>query len=97
MCIYRGIWHKRCDHCIFNLHVICRGLLEQLNRINDPKERDVEDLPFDELPGCDPRALIMGGTVDIAVSSYVKDGANVVEWLTELGDTCPRCMRNEGR
>lgn len=57
----------------------------------------MEDLPFDELPGCDPRALIMGGTVDIAVSSYVKDGANVVEWLTELGDTCPRCMRNEGR
>lgn len=52
----------------------------------------MEYLPFDELPGCNPCALVMRGTVDIAVSSYVKDGANVVEWLT--GDTCPRCKKN---
>ncbi|KAJ5156196.1 hypothetical protein N7492_008999 [Penicillium capsulatum] len=93
MCTYRGIWHKKCGHCIFDLHAICRGLLQQLNRINAPDERDVEYLPFDELPECNPHALIMRATADIAVSSYAKDGANVVEWVTELREECPQFPR----
>ena len=54
MCQYTATHHPTCSHTSFHLYVFCRRILHELNRINDPVQREAFALPFDP-PDCEPR------------------------------------------
>lgn len=54
MCLYHGIRCLHCGHPDFELHQFCHTLLRELQRIDDPYQRDTFPLPFDP-PDCKPR------------------------------------------
>jgi hypothetical protein len=54
MCFYGGIFYLSCGHTDFELQRYCPMLRYELDRINDPWEREQSVIPFD-LPNCDPK------------------------------------------
>ncbi|KAL2013055.1 hypothetical protein VTN00DRAFT_580 [Thermoascus crustaceus] len=54
MCLYRGTRCLHCGHPDFELHQFCQTLLRELQRIDDPYQRDMFLLPFNP-PDCKPR------------------------------------------
>lgn len=88
MCLYHGIYYQECHHVRFQVHRFCRNFLHELNRIDDPKQREVFDIPFDFPPSCEPRVRVMNGRVDIAFHGVE---TNVVRWVTNLSEACPDC------
>lgn len=107
MCLYTGIQYPTCPHLHFELYLFCPALLTELNRINDPVERDTFALPFDpDLPGCQPLVAMShyclrvagdGGPVgyfpayDYGYGYGYGYESNVVRWVVCLEEECPEC------
>ncbi|KAJ5095779.1 hypothetical protein NUU61_005135 [Penicillium alfredii] len=88
MCLYRGTWYPDCNHIRFELHLFCRELLRQLNRINSAEERANLALPFDaDTAGCAPHVAL----ADAVVGRGDPWRSNVVAWVTSLEEVCPDC------
>lgn len=54
MCRYIAFTHSGCGHLCFKVAVFCNSLYNELQRINDPYQRQMYALPFDP-PDCRPR------------------------------------------
>lgn len=90
MCQFVGTYYYECQHVSFQLHLFCRQILYQLNRVNEELECDI--LPFDhDTPGCSPCTVMKGGIVDTTKNSTMDARSNVVQWITNLSDLCPSC------
>lgn len=91
MCLYRGIYYHECGHSRFLLHTFCDCLLNQLQRINDPEERQRHAIPFDG-SGCEPRVKLKeDGSVDMKTRDLIKEWANVVMWEHNMVEVCRDC------
>ena len=90
MCRYTGIFYPECGHARFLVYRFCRGVFIQLQRINDPAQREAYHLPFDpDLPGCTPFALFLAnGRPD---ESGGPGSGNVLKWTFVLSEGCPGC------
>jgi hypothetical protein len=94
MCLFVETHYPECKHTCFELYVFCHEILLQLNRINDPDQRDTFDLPFD--PNCilcEPWTVIERPVglapevdcFDITVRS------NIVHRTMDMVEMCPGC------
>jgi len=95
MCLYEG--HSfTCSHTCFYIHLFCRETLNQLNRINDPSQRERYDLPFNpDIPNCSPRYVkdrmgrpATGYSLNAGRSLEV---TNIVSWHFNIDNLCPSC------
>ncbi|CEJ55833.1 hypothetical protein PMG11_02064 [Penicillium brasilianum] len=90
MCQYVGISYVECGHVRFQLHCFCRKMLNQLQRINDPEEREQYDLPFDpDQAQCEPYALFDEN--GRPVTRHGPGSGNVLSWVFNLSETCHEC------
>lgn len=95
MCVYKGHAYT-CSHTCFYIHLFCGEILRQLNRINDPIQRETYDLPFDpDTPSCKPRYLV--DDMERPVTSFSLNGGyslevtNVLSWHFNIEEVCPSC------
>ncbi|PWY91106.1 hypothetical protein BO70DRAFT_392759 [Aspergillus heteromorphus CBS 117.55] len=86
MCLYTATHYPTCQHTEFELHVFCRAVLDELNRINDPVEREKWDIPFDP-PDCLPSGGGDGGD---------GDDKNDGDWVNESDDEDDDDDKEEG-
>ncbi|OQD77818.1 hypothetical protein PENDEC_c002G03411 [Penicillium decumbens] len=92
MCLYRGIYYHDCGHSRFLLYNLCDHFLNQLQRINNPEERERYAIPFDGA-GCEPRVRLKAdGSVDTLAYDPVKGWSNVVQWEHNMVEVCYKCQ-----
>jgi hypothetical protein len=91
MCHYVGIFYEECYHIRFTLDHFCKALYDQLQRINDPAQREQYALPFDpDIPGCEPYALFNEDGRPVVTRDEPGSG-NVLRWMFNLSELCPSC------
>lgn len=92
MCLYHGIYYQECHHVRFQIHLFCQDFLHELDRINDSKQQEAYNIPFDFPPGCEPRVRAKDGRVDTAFRGVE---TNVVQWVANLSEVYPDCSVEE--
>lgn len=94
MCLFVETHYSNCKHTCFELYIFCRGILHQLNRINDPDQRRGYDLPFDpDCPTCQPYTITMRSATlrpDLGYMSVISE-SNIVHQMMDLVENCPDC------
>ena len=81
------------------LDMFCQAILAQLNRINDEKQRETYDLPFDPYcPDCEPYAYMTDPNGPVGSDGRSTGGVlrtNIVQRVVDLLDVCPYCSVDE--
>lgn len=92
MCFFVGYFYDECRHVRFELHLFCDALFTQLQRINDPEQREQFSLPFDpDLPDCEPYCRFdVDGFPD---TNWEPGAGNVLWWVYNLSEPCAECER----
>lgn len=95
MCLYTAIHHTPCKHTYFELYIFCRDILAELNRINDPRERELEtmlDSGTQEQTDQDMGTNTNAGTCTDADTKAMRTNANVdAETMSSLPFNPPDC------
>ncbi|KAJ5667279.1 hypothetical protein N7507_003143 [Penicillium longicatenatum] len=96
MCMYEACYHTVCNHYTFKLHLFCKTTKQQLDRINNPADRDIHAIPCKPLYSCRPTVLrIDSGNLIDNVAEHAIAGTrerwntNVVAWTNTL--FCEAC------
>ncbi|KAJ5774295.1 hypothetical protein N7457_009191 [Penicillium paradoxum] len=98
MCFFVETHYPVCKHTCFELHIFCREVLRQLDRINDPEQREMYDLPFDDCAGCEPYTVIVSPAAvfpnpGMNYASTVLE-TNIMRRLVDMEERCPSCRMN---
>ncbi|KAJ5960084.1 uncharacterized protein N7479_007234 [Penicillium vulpinum] len=94
MCLFVETHYSNCKHTCFELHLFCREILRQLNRINDREQLRDYALPFDaDCPTCQPYTITMKPATlhpDMNYLSVILE-SNIVYQIMDLAESCPEC------
>ncbi|KAJ5492735.1 hypothetical protein N7539_001481 [Penicillium diatomitis] len=95
MCFYVGVYCRCCADVWFKLHLFCHDLYDQLQRINDPLEREQHDLPFDpNIPDCQPYYEIDVSEGSDDFSGEGTGRTNIVGWEDDV-EVCADCQNDQ--
>ncbi|KAJ5751866.1 hypothetical protein N7520_008783 [Penicillium odoratum] len=101
MCNYKGYYFKYCSHYEFKLQTFCKTVRRELDRINNPDDREKYDIPCTPNPRCPPRVLRLsvegdgdGSIKHVCGGTWEGWDTNIVSWdVVPFCDGCWEEMR----